>query len=52
MISKKIDDGQDPRPLITWHDSTHDQASYTNLQALVALIAAMRRYGFLDHCES
>jgi hypothetical protein len=37
----KEDDGQDPRPLINWHDITHDQASYTDLQALVALIAAM-----------
>jgi hypothetical protein len=36
----KEDDRQDPRPLINWHDITHDQASYTDLQALVALIAA------------
>jgi len=37
----KEDDGQDPIPLIAWHDVTDDQASYTDLQTLVALVAAM-----------
>ena len=37
----KEGDGQDPRPLIAWHDTTHDHASYTDLQALVALVAAI-----------
>jgi hypothetical protein len=33
------DDGQALRPLIDWHDTTDDQASYDDLQYLTALIA-------------
>ena len=35
------EDEQDQRSLIAWHDTTHGKASYADLQALVALVAAM-----------
>jgi hypothetical protein len=35
------DDEQDPESLTAWHETTHDQASYTDLQGLVALVAGM-----------
>jgi hypothetical protein len=35
------DDGQDPVPLIEWHDTIHDAASYADLQQLVALVNAL-----------
>ncbi|KAJ7803568.1 hypothetical protein B0H14DRAFT_2887395 [Mycena olivaceomarginata] len=37
----KEDDGQAIRPLILWHDTTHDDASYTDFQKLVALVSAL-----------
>jgi hypothetical protein len=37
----KEDSGQELRPLIAWHDTTHDQASYDDFQHLVALLADM-----------
>jgi hypothetical protein len=33
-----IEDGQDPRPLIEWHDVTHDEASYRDFLNLVELV--------------
>src|SRR6266702_5356869 len=38
---KEDNDGQDPRPLISWHEITHDQASYEDFQVLTTLIAEM-----------
>jgi len=35
------DDGQELVPLIDWHDTTHDAASYADLQQLVALVHAL-----------
>ena len=35
------DDGQDLVPLIGWHDTIHDAASYADLQQLVTLINAL-----------
>jgi hypothetical protein len=35
------DDGQDPVPLIDWHDTIHDAVSYADLQQLVALVNAL-----------
>ena len=35
------DDGQDLVPLIDWHDTIHDAASYADLQQLVALVHAL-----------
>src|ERR1700677_630917 len=35
----KEDNGQELRPLIAWHDTTHDQASYDDFQHLAALAA-------------
>ena len=32
---------QDPKPLIDWRDTIHDEASYDDLQRLTALIADM-----------
>jgi hypothetical protein len=37
----KEDNGQELKPSIDWHDTTHDQASYDDFQQLVALIADM-----------
>ncbi|KAH9007826.1 hypothetical protein EDB84DRAFT_1447294 [Lactarius hengduanensis] len=42
--SVREDDGQGLRPLIAWHETLHDQASYDDLQGLTTLIA--------DVCES
>jgi len=38
---EREDDGQDLRPLIDWHHTTHDQASYNDLRALVDLVSAL-----------
>lgn len=38
---KKEDNGQDPVPLIGWHDTTHDGASYADLQKLAELVFAL-----------
>lgn len=38
---EKQDSGQAPTPLIDWHHSTHDQASFDNLQVLAGLVAAL-----------
>ncbi len=35
------EDGQDLRPLIAWHETTHDQASYDDFGRLTTLIADM-----------
>jgi len=37
------DDGQELQvvPLIDWHDTIHDAASYADLQQLVALVHAL-----------
>ncbi|KAH9044733.1 hypothetical protein EDB85DRAFT_1910962 [Lactarius pseudohatsudake] len=32
-------DGQGLRPLISWHETLHDQASYDDFQGLIALVA-------------
>lgn len=37
----KEDDGQELRPLITWHETTHDRASFKDFQDLTSLIAEM-----------
>jgi hypothetical protein len=36
-----IEDGQDPRPLIEWHDVTHDEASYRDFLNLVELVTSL-----------
>jgi hypothetical protein len=38
---ERVVDGQAPIPLINWHDTTHDQASFNDLQVLADLIHAM-----------
>jgi hypothetical protein len=38
---EKSDDRQDVRALVDWHDTTHDQASFDDLQTLVHLVAAL-----------
>lgn len=40
---EKVDDGpgQDPTPLIEWHDVTHDDASYADFENLVSLVSAL-----------
>ncbi|KAJ7145623.1 hypothetical protein C8R44DRAFT_972669 [Mycena epipterygia] len=38
---EKVDDGQAINPLIDWHDVTHDDASYADLQYLVSLVSAL-----------
>jgi len=35
------DDGQNPTPLIDWHHTIHDQASFNDLQVLTGLVAAL-----------
>jgi hypothetical protein len=37
----KEDDGQDLRPLIPWHDVTHDDASYDDLMRLANLVTLL-----------
>lgn len=46
-----IDDGQDLQPLIDWHDTTHDQASYDDLQILAGLVGALAFQGGLTLCQ-
>jgi hypothetical protein len=41
------EDGQDLRPLIDWHHTTHDLASYNDLRALVDLVSALYVFIFL-----
>ena len=38
---EREDYGQDLRPLIDWHHTTHDQASYNDLLVLANLVAAL-----------
>ena len=38
---EREDNGQDPTPLIDWHHSTHDQASFDDLQVLAGFVAAL-----------
>jgi len=38
---EKEDNGQYPTPLIDWHHTTHDQASFDDLQVLAGLVAAL-----------
>ncbi|KAF8348502.1 hypothetical protein F5887DRAFT_914949 [Amanita rubescens] len=35
---EKLDEGQDMRALVDWHDTTHDQASFDDLQTLTHLV--------------
>jgi hypothetical protein len=44
-IYGEIQDGQDPRPLIEWHDVTHDEASHRDFLKLVELVASLVRDG-------
>jgi len=37
----EIQDGQDPMPLIEWHDVAHDEASYRDFLNLVELVAGL-----------
>jgi hypothetical protein len=37
----KEDNGQTATPLIDWHDTAHDEASFEDFQRLVALVATM-----------
>jgi hypothetical protein len=38
---EKEDDGRDVQPLVAWHDTTHDQASFDDFQTLTDLVAAL-----------
>jgi hypothetical protein len=38
---EREDDGQDLVPLIDWHHTTHDQASFNDLRNLVDLVSAL-----------
>jgi hypothetical protein len=40
-IYGEIQDGQAPRPLIEWHDVTHDEASYRDFLNLVEHVASL-----------
>jgi hypothetical protein len=40
VYGEKEEDGQDLRPLIGWHDATHDDASYHDFLQLVKLVEA------------
>ena len=42
-----MDDGQGPIPLIDWHDTTHDEASFNDLRVLADLVHAMCVFNFL-----
>jgi hypothetical protein len=41
VYGEKEDNGQDPKPLIGWHDVTHDDASYRDLLQLAELVASL-----------
>ncbi|KAF8476381.1 hypothetical protein DFH94DRAFT_109872 [Russula ochroleuca] len=41
IYGEKEDDDQAPRPLIGWHDVTHDDASYRDLLQLVELVDSL-----------
>jgi len=41
QYGQKIDDGGPIQELIQWHDTTHDLASFNDLQALVQLVVAL-----------
>jgi hypothetical protein len=38
---EREDNGQDLHPLIDWHHTTHDQASFNDLQVLADLVSAL-----------
>lgn len=38
---EKEDNGQSPMPLIDWHHTTHDQASFCDFKTLVGLVTAL-----------
>lgn len=40
-IYGEIQDGEDPKPLIEWHDVTHDEASYRDFLNLVKLVTSL-----------
>jgi len=44
---EQMDDGQGPIPLINWHDTTHDQASFNDFRVLADLIHDMCVFIFL-----
>ena len=44
---EQMDDGQGPVPLINWHDTTHDQASFNGFRVLADLIHDMCVFIFL-----
>ena len=41
IYGEKEDDDQPPKPLIEWHDVTHDDASYCDFLQLVELVASL-----------
>jgi hypothetical protein len=41
VYGEKEDNGQDLKPLIEWHDVTHDDASYRDLLRLAELVASL-----------
>ncbi|KAI5986885.1 hypothetical protein EDD15DRAFT_1522212 [Pisolithus albus] len=41
QYGEKIDDGGELKELIEWHDTTHDLASFNDLQTLVRLVDAL-----------
>jgi hypothetical protein len=41
IYGEKEENGQDPKALIRWHDTTHDDASYHDFLQLVKLVASM-----------
>jgi len=47
QYGEKIDDGGTVQELIQWHDTTHDLASFNDLQALVQLVAALCEFGHI-----
>jgi len=49
---EREDDGQDLRPLIDWHHTIHDQASYNDLRALVDLVSALYVFIFQPRTQS
>jgi hypothetical protein len=49
---ERIDNGQALRPLIDWHHTTHDQASFNDLLALVNLVSALYVFIFRHRSQS
>jgi hypothetical protein len=49
---EREDNGQDLRPLIDWHHTTHDQASFNDFRVLADLVSALYVFNFRPNIDA